>query len=976
MKPDSSAFDVSALHLSGGDEGAQPQALSIELADPVLLQALLGLSNDLYWETDAQHRLTTLQGRAAVPDMSNCGVGSTPWELFSPNLAQTNWDRLRHCMDQGLPLREVEVARLLPDGKVQSFLISGQPRLGPPMGVGGYCGVGRDISALRRSEQSFSQQQSLTRELVRRVPGLVFQLRRSPSGWFSFPFASGALIDMFQIELADAQVDAAGVFRRLLPVDYVRSRASLDHSGNTLTPWAQSYRVQLPGAQPRWHEANAVPYREPDGSIIWYGFASDVTDRVETEALMQRAHDQMRSRTNLMDATLSSLSQGVMMISASQRVTYYNQPLLELLQLPDSLLARQPQLAEVVEWQFKHVAWSPDHTKESLRQMAQLDDLGAATCPPRYVRKTGDGRTLEVKTQALDGGGWVRTFADVTDYVDAQSAQQRSELHLRALFDAMPDRVWLTDPRGAFIMCNPPAASAFGLPALALNGGNAAEGPPSASHLPGHLDTDQRALAGRAPVMYEQAMPLVAGGADEGVFEVVKRAVFDPNGEPMGVLGMARDVTERKRAEAQIERLAFYDPLTGLCNRRLFLERLAQALANGSRNHEWGAVCFIDLDNFKDLNDTQGHDQGDLLLQQVSRRLQEAVREQDTVGRLGGDEFVVLLESMGPDGDRAALYANTVGENLLRALTLPYQLLSGPQHNTASIGITLFRDHEDRVEDILKRADLAMYQAKAVGRNTVRFFDPHMQEVVVRRAELERDLRGAVDGNELRLYYQPVVDVAGCTQGFEALVRWQHPLRGLVSPMEFIPVAEQTNLILPIGQWVLRTACARLADWEKDPAKADWTVAVNLSARQLRQADFVATVLTVLQETGVRGSHLKLELTESLLLHDVEDTIAKMTQLARQGIRFSLDDFGTGYSSLSYLKRLPLSVLKIDQSFVRDLLTDPNDAAIARAILQLAQSLDLDVVAEGVETQGQQQLLQVMGCRAFQGYFFGRPAPL
>ena len=292
------------------------------------------------------------------------------------------------------------------------------------------------------------------------------------------------------------------------------------------------------------------------------------------------------------------------------------------------------------------------------------------------------------------------------------------------------------------------------------------------------------------------------------------------------------------------------------------------------------------------------------------------------------------------------------------------------------MGITLFKDHQERVEDVLKRADLAMYQSKSAGRNTVRFFDPDMQETVQRRSELARDLREALDRDELSLYSQPVVNGLGTVLGHEALLRWRHPQRGMVSPAEFIPVAEQTGLILSIGDWVLHQACKCLAEWARDPVMADWTLAVNLSARQLRQPDFVQQVHHALQSTGARSTHLKLELTESLLLHDVEDTIVKMSELAKVGIRFSLDDFGTGYSSLSYLKRLPLSLLKIDQSFVRDLLTDPNDAVIAHTILQLADSLGLDVVAEGVENEGQKQLLQVMGCKAFQGYLFGRPAPM
>lgn len=940
------------------------------------LQALLALSVDLYWETDAGHNMVVLRGDSVSPFVMSRAIGRPPWAASSPNLTPDDWARVRLTMERHQILRDLEVAYPQKDGTVRWLLINGRPRIDGQQRFVGYHGSGHDITALKKSQQAVSQQQMLTHELVQRVPGLVFQLRRSASGWFSFPFASLALQELFEASPKEAQVDAAVVFSRVLPVDYIRCRAALEHSAQALTPWVQSYRVQLPGTGLRWHAANAVPYREADGSVVWYGFSSDITDRVEADVQLQRAHEHLRARTNLMEVTLGSLSQGVMMISADGRVTYYNQRLLELLDMPASLLARQPLLSEVVEWQVRKGDVQDDLSAEDIRTLGDPDAFRTLGGAERYVRQTRDGRTLEVKTQRLESGGLVRTFADVTDYFQAQQALQRSEVHLRALFDAIPDRVWLKDTEGAFIMCNPPAASAFGVSAHDLLGRTELEVAPGTGLMPGHLETDIRALRSHAPVMYEQSLPLARGSEPEGVFEVVKRAVFDQAGEPIGVLGMARDVTERKRAEAQIERLAFYDPLTGLCNRRLFHERLLQAQAASTRQRQWGAVCFIDLDNFKDLNDTQGHDQGDLLLQQVGQRLQAAVRDQDTVGRLGGDEFVVLLEGLGPDATQAALYANAVGEKLQQALTAPYGLRSGPQHNTPSIGITLFMNHEERVEDILKRADLAMYQSKSAGRNTVRFFDPQMQEVVLRRAELERDLREALARDELSLHIQSVVDVSGHTLGFEALLRWRHPVRGMVSPAEFIPVAEQTGLILPIGEWVLRTACQRLTLWAQDPATASWTLAVNLSARQLRQPDFVQTVRAVLRDTAAPASHLKLELTESLLLHDVEDTIAKMTQLATEGIRFSLDDFGTGYSSLSYLKRLPLSVLKIDQSFVRDLLTDPNDAAIARTILQLAQSLDLEVVAEGVETEGQKQLLEIMGCRAFQGYLFGRPAPM
>ncbi len=440
--------------------------------------------------------------------------------------------------------------------------------------------------------------------------------------------------------------------------------------------------------------------------------------------------------------------------------------------------------------------------------------------------------------------------------------------------------------------------------------------------------------------------------------------------------GVTTDVTERKHAEEKIERLAFFDMLTGLPNRRLLMDRLQHALALGDRARRPGALLFIDLDNFKDLNDTQGHDVGDQLLKQVAIRLGECVRGADTVARLGGDEFVVMLEELSTEPSEAAALAESVARKILTTLNQPYRLAGQEHHSTPSIGIALFHDQLSSVDDLLKRADLAMYQAKAAGRNTLRFFDPQMQVVVAARAELEGDLRLGLQRDELLLFYQPVVDELSRVIGVEALVRWRHPRRGLVSPAEFIPVAEQSGLILPLGQWVLAQACAQLVAWSALPATSRLTMAVNVSARQFRHAEFATQVLDLLRVSGANPYRLKLEITESLLLSDMDDAIQKMSELRSIGVSFALDDFGTGYSSLAYLKRLPLEQLKIDQSFVRDVMTDPNDAAIALAVLTLGRSLGLTVVAEGVETPEQHALLRNHGCCVFQGFLFGRPVPV
>ena len=452
--------------------------------------------------------------------------------------------------------------------------------------------------------------------------------------------------------------------------------------------------------------------------------------------------------------------------------------------------------------------------------------------------------------------------------------------------------------------------------------------------------------------------------------------LYDEAGGVLRYIALAADITANKKAENEINSLAFYDPLTDLPNRRLLLDRLRQAMAYGVRSANHGALLFIDLDNFKTLNDTLGHDTGDLLLRQVAQRLSSCVREGDTVARLGGDEFVVMLQDLSNDPLEAASLAEVVSEKLLAVCSQPYQLAGCTHHSTTSIGIALFVGHKESIDELMKRADLAMYQAKASGRNSLRFFDPEMQEAIMARVALEADLRQAIEKNEFHVCYQAQVDGDGRIAGVEALLRWQHPKRGLVSPLDFIPLAEDTGLILSVGHWVLETTCRQLAAWAARPEMANLTIAVNVSARQFRHREFTAQVLAILEQTGANPQRLKLELTESLLVDDVEDVIAKMTALRARGVSFVLDDFGTGYSSLSYLKRLPLDQLKIDQSFVQDILCNANDAAIAKMIVSLAETMGLAVIAEGVETEAQRDFLAHQGCRSYQGFLCSRPLPL
>ena len=440
-------------------------------------------------------------------------------------------------------------------------------------------------------------------------------------------------------------------------------------------------------------------------------------------------------------------------------------------------------------------------------------------------------------------------------------------------------------------------------------------------------------------------------------------------------VGNFSDITEDKDAEAAIHRLAYYDSLTGLPNRRLLQDRITQAISASARSEAYGAVLFVDVDNFKTLNDTRGHAIGDLLLIDIGHRLRSNVRNSDTVGRQGGDEFVILLDNLSTEMTEAATMAQQLGEKIRATMEKPFDL-NGTHYNCKiSVGISLLTK-DDTFNDILRQADLALYKAKDAGRNTLRFFDPTMQEALNLRIALESELSYAIVHKQFCLYYQPQVDKKGHVKSVEALIRWKHPQRGVISPDNFIPLAEETELILTIGKWVMETACAQLKQWEKNPRTSTLKIAVNVSAREFRQIDYVAQVERIIKESKINPMLLKLELTESIVVENMEETIKKMNALKQLGITFSMDDFGTGFSSLSYLAKLPLTQLKIDKSFVDNIPGARNNEMITRTIITMGKGLEMNVIAEGVETLLQQEFLEANGCTAYQGYLFSRPLPI
>ncbi|MEI7445933.1 MAG: EAL domain-containing protein, partial [Burkholderiales bacterium] len=570
------------------------------------------------------------------------------------------------------------------------------------------------------------------------------------------------------------------------------------------------------------------------------------------------------------------------------------------------------------------------------------------------------------------GGGiaWCGWAMDVTARRQAQSVLADADARHRRLFDANPLPMWIHDRLTLrFLSVNDAAIAQYGWPREVFLGmtlvdlrhpgpdGDAGAEPQGPDGGTRPTTAHHRLRDGRVIEVELSSQPLTWEGRPARMVTAI-------------------DVTARRRAEAEIQRLAYYDALTRLPNRRLLTDRLRQMLSASARTQRHGAVLCIDLDDFRRVNDTRGHPVGDEVLVEAAKRIRDCVRAEDVVARLGGDEFIVVLERLDGDARQAAAGADESAQRLMAALSRPFEVTDLRFHSSASIGVAMFHGSAESAEEVLMHADSAMYRAKSAGRGTIRFYDPAMQVALQTRAAIETDLRRALSEGQLRLAYQAQVEGSGRTVGAEVLLRWQHPQRGSVPPMDFIPLAEETGLIVPIGQWVLETACMQLAGWARRPETRGLRLSVNVSARQFRQPDFVDRVERALSDSGADPRCLRLELTESLLLDNVNDCIAKMQSLQAIGVGFSLDDFGTGYSSLSYLKRLPLEELKIDRSFIRDIATDPSDAVIVQTIIGMARNLGLTVIAEGVETAEQLAFLDRHGCGAFQGWYFGRPVPL
>ncbi len=615
-----------------------------------------------------------------------------------------------------------------------------------------------------------------------------------------------------------------------------------------------------------------------------------------------------------------------------------------------------------------------ERTASAIAQM--LQGAGTLTTDRRIRQADGSIRWLRwLDLPVLDEQGRCIEIRSIGQDI---TAQKETELRLRQLALAVeqsPNTIVITDTAGRIEYVNEAFVRTTGYRAEEAIGQN-----PrilNAGKTPGTTYTDLWDTLGRGEVWRGEFINTRKDGATYTELATIA-PIKQTDGGVSHYVAIKEDITERREAEARIRQLAYYDTLTGLPNRSLMWDRLRHAIASSERSSSHGMLLLLDVDHFKLLNDTQGHQAGDALLREVAKRLRAALREEDTVARLGDDDFAIVVENLGEERDEAIAHAEKIAEHLHRRVTAPCELglASGTYHVGASLGLTLFRGCTTTADAVLKQAEVAVARAKDDGRNLIRFFSEAMQAVVAARAELELKLRSALAGNGFRLYYQPQLDRNGQVVGAEALIRCFDADGTMIPPAAFIPLAEETGLIVPIGEWVLEAACAQLRAWQRTPASAGLSLSINVSARQFHQPDFVGKVAAAVERHRIRPGGLEIELTESVVIGDIETTVLRMRQIKALGVRFALDDFGTGYSSLSYLKRLPFDQLKIDQMFVRDMEKDTSSEAIVRAILALSRSLELEVVAEGVETSAQHELLLTRGCELFQGYLFSRPVPI
>nr|WP_242473183.1 EAL domain-containing protein [Rhodoferax fermentans] len=700
------------------------------------------------------------------------------------------------------------------------------------------------------------------------------------------------------------------------------------------------------------------------------GTHNDITQRKEAEQALMELNTNLQETTRLLRTTLDHISQGIFLLDADKRIIGFNPRVCELLEVPPEMLMARPTLTQFSAFQLSRGDFGEGElfVSENARAYVRSDGLGEP--PAHYVRETRQGRMLEVRSRLLPDGGMVRTFTDVTDYVRTQQALQTNEARWRLALESTGDGLWdLTVPTGEEYL-SPGLLRMYGFEEGDLRA--SLEDRDRHTH-PDDLERVRRDrqdhLDGLTPTYSNEHRVLCKDGSWKWVLSRGMVISRDANGKALRMIGTHTDISKRKAAEATIWQQAHFDALTGLPNRRLMRERLAQEMKKCRRDGLKLALLFIDLDRFKEVNDTLGHDRGDLLLTEAAQRISHCLREVDTVARMGGDEFMVIVTELPQVADLEAVL-----HKLLGSLGGVFQLGLDQVFISASIGVTVYPDDALEIEGLLKNADQALYVAKAAGRNRFSYFTPALQEAAQWRAQLTRDMRLALVEQQFRVVYQPIVTLAtGVIHKAEALLRWQHPTRGLINPGEFIPVAESSGLIGALGEWVFQQAADQVQAWRAS-LHPDFQISINKSPVQFENPDPLATPwIEQLRARGLGGDSIVVEITEGLLLSTSAGVTEQLLAMGDDGIQVSLDDFGTGYSSLAYLQKFHIDVIKIDQSFVRQLAPQSTNLALCQGIIAMAHALGIQVVAEGIETEQQRALLAAAGCDFGQGYFFSRP---
>jgi diguanylate cyclase (GGDEF)-like protein/PAS domain S-box-containing protein len=984
------------------------QALAQAASNAERFQRLTELSSDWYWEQDENLRFTFVSGspHGRAGFRGDSSLGKTRFEL--PNAFES--DEIRRAHEEDLrarrPFRDLVLKRVTPEGEPRFALISGEPLFDKSGRFLGYRGVGRDITALKRAEQRLSRLRDFYAALSEVNEAIIRTQER----------------DVLFRKVCDVVVARGGLeFARIGMLDERTQLVStVAHGGDdhdlagklyfSLDP--QAHGGGAPSAQAlrtgKHYVCNDVRTDErifnrqllidvglfsagtfplvvrgkPGGALHLYSrelhfFDAELIglldrlalnlsfalENLEREAAREHAERTVAAGRHFLEGILNAIASPIVVKGEDHRFVAFNDAAVQFLGRPR-------------DWMIGKTDY--DLFDEERAQFFQrTDDLALASAKPVEYESlyavAGRQRSMFVRKSALlqpDGSRvLVLVMTDVTERKAAEDALRASEQRFRDVAEVAGEYVWEDDLSGRFTYLSPKVVEVLGYTAEELLGRTAAElMPPGEAErvrawFAEHMGTDRR---------FRNLEHQIVSKAGEILWlQVSGISTSDDQGRPTGHRGTTRDITQLKRSEARISYLATRDPLTELPNRLLFNDRLEQGLISARRSGDLVGVVFIDLDRFKNINDSLGHHVGDLLLKEVAQRMAACIRPGDTLARLGGDEFVIALEHL-----KRAEDAAQVAEKLVRTLSRPLQAGGHTLNTSCSIGISIYPIDADDGVTLMKNADAAMYHAKEKGRNNFQFFSPDMNVRAVERHKLEVSLRKAVEVGEFVLLYQPQVALrTGKVIGAEALIRWKDPDRGLIAPSGFISVAEESGLIEPIGRWVLKEACAQARRWQQNGLRS-LKVAVNISPRQLLEPrEFLSYVNRVLDETGLEPQFLELEMTESLLLANVEENAAVLRKLGKLGVHIAVDDFGTGYSSLAYLRQLPIDSLKIDRTFVRDIETDPEDAAIIKAIIAMAHGLKVKVTAEGVETRGQLEALRKLGCDDYQGFLVSKPVP-